>query len=398
MKRNLKKVGNKVVIIGGGASGLIAAITSARAGAYTVILEKNDRIGKKILSTGNGRCNFTNINAKVSDYNSDFVFSAMNKFSPQNAMDFFNELGVLPKIEDAGRVYPLSCQASCILDVLRFEAERLGILIKTNFIASKIEKNESGFCIYSKENERVSADKVVVATGGCAAPKSGSSGDGYYLLKNTGHKITNTKPALCQLMTDKGVHGVRQFAKVTIGGKYSDIGEIQFNKDNISGIPIFNISGYAEVGDKIKIDFLPDYTNEEVRKILIGRPSQSMETFLIGILNKNLALTVLKDIGIYPLSKISDTLSSDEVNKIVEALKGWEMTVTGLMPWDNAQITKGGVSLQDVNPDTLESNILKGLYITGELLDIDAGCGGYNLQWAWASGYVAGSEASKCIE
>lgn len=398
MKRNLKKVGNKIAIIGGGASGLVAAITASHADAYTVILEKNDRIGKKILSTGNGRCNFTNVNAKVSDYNSDFVSCAINEFPPEKVIDFFKGLGVLPKIEDEGRVYPMSCQASSILDVLRYEIERLGINTRTDFCVKKIEKIESGFYIYSDKNERIFSDKVIVSTGGCAAPKSGSSGDGYSLLKKLGHTITDTKPALCQLATDKGIHGVRQYAKVTLAGKYTQTGEVQFNKDNISGIPVFNLSGYANIGDKISIDFLPEYSYDDAKKMITSRPAQALETFLIGILNKNLALALLKDIGVSPLSRMSDTLSSKEIDIIVDGLKAWKMTVTGLMPWENAQVTKGGIDLSNVNPQTMQSNITDGLYITGELMDIDAPCGGYNLQWAWSSGFVAGREASKCIE
>lgn len=391
-------MGNKVVIVGGGASGLLAAITAARKGSFVVVLEKNDRVGKKILSTGNGRCNYTNIYCKVSNYNSDFVFDVLKKFSPEVAISFFKDIGMLSKIEDEGRVYPLSMQASTVLDVLRAEAHRLGVFVKVGFEVKKIEKNDNLFRVYSSDNEVIQADKVIVCTGGIAAPKTGSNGSGYDLLKALGHSVTALKPSLCHVLVNKGVHGVRQYAKVSVSDKISDIGEIQFNKDSISGIPVLNISKYVQVGDFITLDFLPEISFDEVYDLLKTRPAQSMETFLIGILNKNLSYAILKDIGLSPLSRMSDSLSDDELRLIARALKGWKVTVSGFANWDNAQVTSGGINLGEIDSTTLESKIVKGLYITGELCDIDSKCGGYNLHWAWASGFVAGSEASECTE
>ena len=391
-------MGNKVVVVGGGAAGLVAAINSARNGAYTVVLEKNDRVGKKILATGNGRCNYTNVNAKADDYNSDFVSFAMNKFSPQNIIDFFEEIGIIPKIEDEGRVYPMSCQASSVLDVLRAEAQRLGVYLKTDFLVKEINRKDGGFNILSSSNEKIYADKVILSTGGLASPKSGSDGAGFKILKNFGHTVTELKPSLCPLLTDKGVHGVRQYGRVTLNKKYSQIGEIQFNKDSISGIPVFNLARYASVGDCILVDFLPDYAYEQVIDILRNRPVQTMESFLVGILNKNLSYALLKDVGISPLSIMSDSLTEGQIHKIADVLKGWQLNVTGLVPWDNAQVTKGGISLDEINNETMESKLVKGLYVAGELCDVDSRCGGYNLQWAWASGLLAGREAARCID
>lgn len=391
-------MGNKVVIIGGGASGLMAAITAAENGCYTTILEKNDRIGKKILSTGNGRCNYTNINASADDYNTEFTEFSMSAFSPSDSIQFFKRIGILPKIEDGGRVYPMSCQASSILSALKMYAESMGIYIRTEFCVSKIEKNENGFVLYSVDNEIIKSDKVIVATGGKASPKSGSNGEGYRLLKSFGHTYTNIKPALCQIPTDKGVHGVRQYGKITLSDKFSQTGEIQFNKDSISGIPVMNLSRYSNPGDSICLDFLPDYSCDEVLSTILSLPCQSMENFLSGILNKNLAITILKDIGISPLSKTSETLKEYEIQMIAKALKGWNLTVTGVASWDNAQVTAGGIDIDEISPETMESKLVNGLYIIGELCDVDAGCGGYNLQWAWSSGYLAGREASKCTE
>ncbi len=381
-----------VAVIGGGASGIMAAIFAARSGKKVCILEKNPRIGKKILATGNGRCNFTNINARPEDYNQEFVASGFECFSPREVITFFEELGLLSKEEAEGRVYPLSGQATAVLDVLRFELSRLSVKEIVDFDVQKIEKSNDGFVIYSK-NEKVHAKKVIVATGGMASPKSGSDGKGYELLKAFGHHTTKLVPSLVQLKCEKSVGGVRAYGKVTTQDGKSDIGEIQFNNYGISGIPVFGLAKYVKKGEPVFLDLLPDYTEDEVVKILKARPKQTMETYLIGILNKALAHFLLKECGISPLSKMSDTLKDDEIKKIAKKIKSWRFDVTGTMPWDNAQVTAGGIELSEVDQKTMESKLCPGLYITGEVLDIDGPCGGYNLQWAWASGKMAGSEA-----
>ena len=392
MKRNKKKVKIDVAVIGGGASGIMAAIFAARCGKSVCILEKNPRIGKKILATGNGRCNFTNINAKAQDYNSEFVGPALDCFSPDDVISFFKEIGLLSRVEAEGRVYPLSGQATAVLDVLRLELSRLSVKILTEFDVQKIEKSGNSFIILSK-TDKVSAEKVIVATGGMASPKSGSDGKGYELLKVFGHHTTKLVPSLVQLKTEKSVGGVRAYGKVTTQSGRYDIGEIQFNNYGISGIPVFGLAKYVKKGEPVFIDLLPDYTEDEVVKILKNRPKQTMETYLIGILNKALGQLLLKECGISPLSKMSDKLRDDEIIKIAKKIKAWRFDVTGTMPWDNAQVTAGGIELSEINPNTMESKLVKNLYITGEVLDIDGPCGGYNLQWAWASGKLAGSEA-----
>ena len=201
---------NNVAVIGGGASGILAAIFAARKGASVTILEKNPRIGKKILATGNGRCNFTNVNACSKDYNSDFVQYALEKFTPADVIDFFREAGLLSRTEAEGRVYPLSGQATAVLDVLRLELERLSVKVLAEFDVGKIEKKGDLFEISSK-SQTVKANKVIIATGGMASPKSGSDGKGYELLKAFGHKTTKLIPSLVQLKTEKSVGGVRAY-------------------------------------------------------------------------------------------------------------------------------------------------------------------------------------------
>ena len=338
-----------IAVIGGGESGIVAAIFAARSGKSVCILEKNPRIGKKILATGNGRCNFTNVNAKTEDYNREFVASALSRFSPQDAISFFEELGMLSKEEAEGRVYPLSGQATAVLDVLRLELARLSVKELVEFDVQKIEKTKDGFLIFSK-NEKVEAKKVIVATGGMASPKSGSDGKGYELLKAFGHHTTKLVPSLVQLKCEKSVGGVRAYGRVTTQSGKSDTGEIQFNNYGISGIPVFGIAKYVKKGESVLLDLLPDYTEDEVIKILKNRPKQTMETYLIGILNKALAHFLLKECGISPLSRMSDTLKNDEIIKIAKRIKAWRFDVTGTMPWDNAQVTAGGIELSEVNP------------------------------------------------
>lgn len=383
-----------VAVIGGGASGILAAIFAARAGANVTILEKNPRIGKKILSTGNGRCNFTNIESKTENYNSPFVNYAINEFSPDSVMKFFDEIGLLSRVELEGRVYPISGQATAVLDVLRMELSRLCVSVITDFDVEMIKKTESGFEIFSK-GKKFFAKKIIMATGGKASPKSGSDGKGYEILESLGHNVTKLIPSLVQLKTEKSVGGVRAYGKVTTQNGISDTGEIQFNNYGISGIPVFCIAKYVKKGESVYIDLLPDHNEEDVIRILKNRPKQTMETYMIGILNKTLGQFFLKECGISPLSRMSDTLTEQEILKITKKIKSWRFDVTGTMPWDNAQVTSGGIKLSEVDENTMESKLVKGLYIVGELLDIDGPCGGYNLQWAWASGRLAGSEAAR---
>lgn len=383
-----------IAIIGGGASGIAAAIFAARSGKKVAVLEKNQRVGKKILSTGNGRCNFTNANASVAHYNSDFVEYALGRFSQKDAVRFFDELGLLAKEEAEGRIYPLVGQATAILDVLRLEMDRLGVRTICDFDVATIKKDKENFIIKSKTGDEISAQKVIVATGGMAAPKTGSDGSGYRLLTALGHTRTTLVPSLVQIKTKRGIQGVRANGKITLEDGKSAIGEIQFASTGISGIPAFGLAKYVKEGEIISVDLLPEYNYDEVLALLKKRPVQTMETYLIGIINKTLAQVLLKECGITPLSKSSKDLTDKEIKKIAGKIKKWDFVAGSPMPWENAQVTAGGITLSEVNEKTMESKLVPGLYITGELLDIDGACGGFNLQWAWASGYVAGSEAA----
>ena len=385
---------NKVAVLGGGASGIMAAITAARGGSRVVLLEKNKRIGKKLLMTGNGRCNLTNINVKAEDYNSAFVRDAINRFSAKDTIYFFKELGLFTFVEDGERVYPLSNQAAAVLEVLLLELARRNVEIICDFDVSKIQKTANSFEITDKNGKKITADKIIAAFGGKAASKSGSDGSGYGILKELGHSVKAPEKALVQLKTDKSIKGVRAYAKVMLNGK-NEAGEVQFTGGGLSGIPVLNLSKYAKEGDILTLDLLPDISEKELFSELKKRHNQNMETYLVGILNKQLGQMLLKDCNIGKLSRNSGDLKDFEIEKIAKKLKNWNFTVTGKMDWDNAQVTMGGIELSGINPKTMESKIVKGCYITGEILDIDARCGGFNLQWAWSSGFLAGKNAAK---
>ncbi len=394
----------KIAVVGGGASGIIAAISAARKGADVTILERCDRIGRKILATGNGRCNYTNINASIKNYhgkNIDFIKAAAKKFWVSDTISFFKEIGMLTKVEDNGKAYPYSLQASAVLDVLRFELQNLQINIKTNFEVKTIEKKDSRFLIGSYSCEQEYADKVILSTGGKASPALGSNGSGYEIAKKLGLRITDLFPALVQIKTEtnfvKALKGIKIDAKVTAAAdnlSETSIGEVLFCDYGLSGPAVFNVSRFCAVNKnvKIKLDLLPEIDYNNLHKILIKRKSKniSLENYFIGMLNKKIGIVLMKYANVLPLTRRSDTLDFDEITRLCIAIKAFTLNVTGTMSWNNAQVTAGGIITDQIDPESFECKKIKGFYITGELLDIDGDCGGFNLQWAWSSGYIAG--------
>ena len=397
----------KIGVIGGGASGLIAAISAARSKAEVSIYERCDRVGRKILATGNGRCNYTNINADIKNYhgeNPDFVRDAKNSFWVEETKAFFEELGMLTKVENEGKAYPYSLQASAVLDVLRFEAERLGINIITDFEVSELKKTDKGFFIKAYSGEVARADKVILAAGGKASPSLGSNGSGYDIAKALGHTITKTFPALVQVRTEtelvKALKGIKTDAAVRYKNgniRAESVGEVLFCDYGLSGPAVFNISRLCSEykNGEIILDLLPEIDYNSLRELLKKRRSQkrNLENFFVGMINKKIGMTVMKYAGVLPYSRNADTLSDKEINRLCEGLKSFKLKVTGTMSWNNAQVTAGGIATDEVDSKTFESKLCPGLYIVGEILDIDGDCGGYNLQWAWAGGFIAGKSA-----
>ena len=400
----------EVAIIGGGAAGFVAAITAAKSGKKVVILERKERVLKKVLVTGNGRCNMTNVKADITHYfgkNIDSIENILDSFTPKDTMEFFNELGIICNEEERGKVYPLSGQAASIVDALRFEAEKLGIVTETEFYVRKVEKDGFKFKIYSEDKRKIEANRVILATGGQSYHELGSNGSGYEIAKELGHSITKLSPSIVQLKTEKyqvkGLQGIKLDTAVTAYGDNEKIcnnkGELLFTDYGISGNVIFNISFVMPLYKNVEfeIDFMKKFDYNELYDILKKRKKilghLTMEQYFNGMINKKLGQFLAKMSGIEKLSKPVNTLSDDKIRNLCDVLKKYRINVLETTGFKNAQVTAGGVPLDEVNTETLESKKVKGLYFAGEVLDVYGECGGYNLQWAWASGHRAGESA-----
>ena len=403
----------RVGIIGAGASGLMAAITAAKNGADVTIYEHKDKPGKKILATGNGRCNFTNTCQNPSFYrsdNKDFPWKVITKFDYKKVLDFFYDLGIC--INDRnGYIYPKSDQASAILEVLLMEVNRLGIKIITECKIKEIRVRKKEFKIISEDNSAYKADKVIVCAGSKASPVTGSDGSGYTLAKDFGHNIVPVLPSLVQLRCKekfyKKVAGVRVSGRISIEIDNEiiseDTGEIQLTAYGISGIPIFQVSRYAAIGLYNKkdvvahINFMPDYNKEELKDFFIDRiqrhPYNTGDEFFTGIFNKKLSSLFSSILRVE--NKNIGSLSEKDIDKMVNVISDFSTVVIDTNSYEQAQVCCGGIDTREVEINTLESKYVKGLYFAGEILDVDGICGGYNLQFAWSSGYVAGMDASK---
>ncbi len=402
-------VKKQVLIIGGGASGLMAAITAARKGADVTVLEHMDRVGKKILSTGNGRCNLTNLFMETDCYRCGqkaFPMQVIQAFPVKDTLAFFDGIGILTKSRN-GYIYPNSDQASSVLDALRLETEHLGIRVVTSCKVKSAKRAGKGMFAVQTDQGEFRGHALILATGSKAAPVTGSDGSGYELAKSFGHRIIPPLPALVQLRCE-GKHfrqlaGIRCEAalQVMINGKSAarDVGELQLTDYGISGIPTFQISRYVSAAlfkgcrVTVYIDFLPSQTMEETKLFLKNRvhrfPDRTCGDFLTGVLNKKLAGVLLKMAGISSESLVSQ-VSSVRWERLIEQIKHFEAHVTAANSFEQAQICCGGVDTREIYAQSMESRLISGLYLIGELVDVDGICGGYNLQWAWSSGYLAG--------
>ncbi len=386
----------QILIVGAGAAGLTAAIFAAREGASVTILEQNERPGKKINATGNGKCNLTNLAFPKDAYRGthpEFVKSALSQFSTEDTLNFFSQLGIYP-VNRNGYIYPRSAQAQSVTDALVSEAIHLGIKIKTQESAIRIERTPKGFTVYT-QGWHYSCDGLLLANGSMASAIAGSGDSGYTLASSLGHTVIKPLPALCALKC-KGKSfqswaGVRTEGEVTLllDGMpfHSAKGELQLTEYGISGIPVFQLSRYAiraiDEGKtvSVSIDFFPELSAKEFEALLQKRKDQrpyktEKEQF----------------IGLFP-DKLIKVLCSQKDS--VKAAKAFPLAVTGGMPFSQAQVCSGGVDTGEVYAKTMESKRVPGLYFAGELLDIDGTCGGYNLQWAWSSGAVAGKHIGK---
>ena len=405
-----------IAIIGGGASGIMAAITAAKNGANVTIYEKKERIGKKILATGNGKCNFTNKIMNNADFNSQYkdIFNDyISQFDKNAVISFFETLGMLTK-EKNGYCYPRSEQASTVLDLLRLQLKKYSdfIVVNTETYPVSITKKKKDFELILNTKEKKYFNRVILACGSFAGEKKQDEFSGYSYAKNFGHKIIPVVPALVQLRvsnTDmKAIAGVRCDANISLYIENELItqenGELQLTDYGISGIPTFQLSRFASYGlyykkqVYAKIDLLPEMTMEEFvtyAKLKYKNMDETMtvEEYLQGFLNKKLNLYFLKLNGI----KADYTIKSIPFSKLENLfanMKNWKVSIISTNPFENAQVCAGGVTMEEVSLQ-LESKLIPGLFFAGELLDVDARCGGYNLQWAWTSGFLAGTYAAK---
>ena len=407
----------KIAVIGGGASGLVAAIAAARTNpqAQITIYEKKDTVGKKILATGNGRCNLTNKDMNASYFRSDnppVVEEILQKFGYEDTIAFFTSLGLLTKAR-GNYVYPYSDQASTVLELLKLELERLHVKISADAPVTDIVPVSHGFTVRTEQYNQ-KADVVILACGGKANSKLGSDGSGYSLAKNLGHTMVPVVPALVQLKVKNHpfakAAGVRTDAVVTAicSGKpaASDRGELQLTAYGISGIPVFQISRYIarslylKQEAKVKIDFLPDFTEEALFELLLKRKNEreqmTCSEYLLGIFHQKLIPRFLEQARIQ-MHTLTGDLSDTQLKSLVQVVKRSVVTIDTTNGFDNAQVCAGGISTEEIYPGTMESRYVDHLYLAGELLDVDGICGGYNLQWAWATGYLAGTAAAKAV-
>lgn len=389
----------KIIIIGAGPAGMVAAINAKNENNQVILIEKNDRIGKKLLATGNGRCNYTNLDLSVKNYSSpDFVRETLKEFSNEDLINYFKVLG-LESTCDGNRVYPLTLKANSVLNILLYWLDKKGIEIKTKTEVKEIKKNKNAFDVIT-DGEIIKADLVIAAFGGKSMPASGSDGRSFEILNKLGLKITDLKPALTQVKLEskylKHLSGTKVLgeAKLFKGNKEIDRrrGEILFTDYGISGPPILDLSVNISEGNSIEVP-LVNNVNEKTVETLYSRyymfPDFSLEEFLMGIVDKKFIHYIVDYLNLD--KKIAmNMIPMADFEKIIKILLKSSFKVIGTTGFKNSQVTRGGVDLSEVNPYDYSSKKYKGLNIIGEALNIDGDCGGYNLHFAFASGYRLG--------
>ena len=405
----------KVLVLGGGPAGIAAAIAAARRGAAVTLIERNDRIGKKLLLTGNGKCNFTNSDLRTERYDCDapaLMEEVLEQFPPEAMIRFLEELGVPPLVRHGTWIYPHAEQAAAVLNALRAELERLGVKIETAAPILGVRQNKKGGFTVTTERETFSAERVVFALGGAALPKTGSDGSGAELAKRLGLKLQSLRPALCPLRSAelenaffRASQGVRVPAALSlwVDGKKTaeESGELQLTKEGFSGISVFQLSLPAgrALQNKQKVElvlnFLPDLKADCT--FFLRRSTQpfatTLEAYGNGLVPKNLWLALLRRAGL-SAGMSPGSLRTAELTALTEQLTAARFPILGLAAYDKAQVSAGGISLRELSPRTLGAKRIAGLYFAGEILNVTGPCGGYNLHWCFASGILAGQSAS----
>ncbi|MBN1781302.1 aminoacetone oxidase family FAD-binding enzyme [bacterium] len=403
-----------ILIIGGGASGMMAAVAAAEQGARVRILERMDRVGKKLLVTGNSRCNLGNLNLRPEFYYGapqTFIGQVIGRFGVTGTLRFFEKLGLAWTADEEKRVYPRSGQASAVLDLLRLAMSGNGVDVVCSAQVQKLGAGNGCYTAVLKNHLKYSGTRLILAAGGQAKKDLGSNGSGYALAKGLGHSVIAPFPALVKIRLDspvpRGLKGVKFQGGLTLLADEKPVrnqsGELMFTEDGLSGIPALQISrhihGGLGKGQKMTVcvDLFPDLSLEEItadlEKRFDGLRHLTLEQSLITLLNKRLIGPVLKTGGFNSQDSPS-SLSAERIQQLAGILKAWSFNVSGTRAWNEAQVTAGGVCTDEIDAGTMQSRIVPGLYFSGEIMDVDGDCGGYNLQWAWSTGYIAGTSAA----
>lgn len=418
----MKSIDTNILVIGAGASGITAAISAAQKieqngiDKKVVLIEKSDRIGRKILMTGNGKCNLSNENISKNNYNkaASTIEPLLKKYNSDFVRAFFKKLGLLTKADSSGRIYPYTNQASSVLDVLRVELKKLNVQTFNNIDITSIKKKKGKFIVTSSDFTFI-ADRVIISVGGLASPGKVFADSMYHIVKKFGHTYENPFPALVPIKTNSGVEkslkGVRWNAKITLLHNNvkikEEIGEVQFTEYGLSGICIFQLSRFVgeikkkdrKTNLKIIVDLMPEYGLLEILNMLKHKlklySGEELSTLFVGILNNKLGQAVIKQCGNLKSSTSLASLTNSQLRDIAAAIKNLEFKVSDVQTFKHAQVMSGGFKLNEFNLKTMESLHVKGLYLTGEMLNVDGLCGGFNLHWAWISGFIAGKSAAE---
>lgn len=403
------------VVIGGGPAGMFAAIVAAEQGSKVLLIEKNDRLGKKLLITGKGRCNITN-NCTKDDFlrnvprNGKFLYSVMDAFPPQAIIDFFEHNGCPVKVERGSRVFPVSDRSASVLDCLKNQLIKTGVVIKTGRV-SDIVVNDGAVNGVVVDGNHISASWVILATGGVSYPTTGSTGDGYEIASRHGHTIVQPEGSLVPLISDSDCAemqglSLRNVDVKLINGKgkvlYRDFGELLFTHFGVSGPTVLSASAHLDrTACKLAIDLKPAIDAQKLDARILRDLDQycnrSMENALVDLLPRSMIPVVLKRLGI-PSNLQANSLKKEQRKALVSLLKSFEIPIAGKRPVSEAIITSGGVKVGEINPRTMESKLISGLYFAGEIIDCDAYTGGFNLQIAWSTAFAAGMSVKTLID
>ncbi|MDD3343282.1 MAG: NAD(P)/FAD-dependent oxidoreductase [Sulfurospirillaceae bacterium] len=405
----------KLAIIGAGASGLVAAIEAAKRGLHVSVFEKNTKLGRKILATGNGRCNITNQTISAEHYHSTqprFINAALSRFGSAKCVNYFRELGLEVREGEKGRLYPMNHQSSTVVDMLVHACRQLGVQFFTESEVVLLEKNGEKFCL-TVNNTTHLFEACLVATGGLAMPTLGSCESGYVFAKKMGHTLINPHPSLVQIVCEEksiqALSGVKVEGEigVVIEGekKKNAVGDLLFTQYGLSGSAVLDVSREISLAISLKrsvyvvLDIMPQFSKEHLENLLQKRlnfaQDKSLVLWLEGIIHKKLAPFIIQQASLPKSILAASMLGMKEIKKLVYTLKHISLHVNDTKGFGSAEVTAGGVDVREINPESFESKMVKNLYFSGEVLDVDGDCGGYNLHFAWASGFVAGNAIGK---